>query len=232
MKESVSKYLIISLSLHFLVVIFFFYKTPDFKKSKTSILIVDLITDPESDRDNKNFDITKSKTNKKQIKHSNLDANKASKTFENKLDNKHVLHNQKLYRKKFDNPENNQETIKRVWGNLDSNKNISNDVPENQEIKFFTKAKYKIGSIKNPHPPYPLIARKRGWQGKIILNVLVNQNGYVEKINIERSSGFEILDKVSLNTIKKWQFIPAKYKDKNVTDKLNIPVKFVLSELK
>ena len=29
---------------------------------------------------------------------------------------------------------------------------------------------------KNPHPPYPMIARKEGWQGKLILNVFVNKN--------------------------------------------------------
>ena len=33
----------------------------------------------------------------------------------------------------------------------------------------FSKASYKFGTINNPHPPYPLIARKKGWEGKPLL---------------------------------------------------------------
>ena len=50
----------------------------------------------------------------------------------------------------------------------------------------FTRAIYKIGSIKNPHPPYPLIARKKGWQGKLTLNVWVDTNGWVNEIYIKK----------------------------------------------
>ena len=40
-----------------------------------------------------------------------------------------------------------------------------------------SKAIYKIGSDNNPHPPYPIIARKKGLQGKLILSVIVNNDG-------------------------------------------------------
>ena len=50
--------------------------------------------------------------------------------------------------------------------------------------KNLSKALYKIGSINNPHPPYPLIARKKGFEGKLILEVLVNEDGNVKSTSI------------------------------------------------
>ena len=76
--------------------------------------------------------------------------------------------------------------------------------------KNLSKALYKIGSINNPHPPYPFIARKKGFEGKLILEVLVNEDGSVKSTSIRESSGYEILDTVSKETVEKWTFIPAK----------------------
>ena len=52
--------------------------------------------------------------------------------------------------------------------------------------------------------------------------------GLVEKITILKSSGYEILDNESTNTIKRWKFKPAVIGDKPVNDVLEIPIKFVL----
>ena len=91
-----------------------------------------------------------------------------------------------------------------------------------------TNAKYKIGTLKNPHPEYPMIARKKGWQGRLVLNVRISENGDVLNINVVRTSGFKILDKTSVKTIKKWKFTPARLGKKNVEDYLNIPISFKL----
>ena len=89
-------------------------------------------------------------------------------------------------------------------------------------------AKYRIGTIKNPHPTYPLIARKKGWQGKLLLKVRVSENGNVMNVNIVKTSGFSILDKTSVETIKKWKFTPAQIGQNYVEDYLNIPITFKL----
>ena len=89
-------------------------------------------------------------------------------------------------------------------------------------------ATYKIGSIKNPHPKYPLIARKKGWQGRLLLNVRISENGDVININVIQTSGFEILDQTSIETIKGWKFTPAQIGKKKVEDFLNIPISFKL----
>ena len=109
----------------------------------------------------------------------------------------------------------------------DSLNKKSNDNRMSQN-KNLSKALYKIGSINNPHPPYPLIARKKGFEGKLILEVLVNEDGSVKSTSIRESSGYEILDTVSKETVEKWTFIPAKKMGQAVKDNIQVPIKFVL----
>ena len=111
----------------------------------------------------------------------------------------------------------------------DSLNKKSNDNRMSQN-KNLSKALYKIGSINNPHPPYPLIARKKGFEGKLILEVLVNEDGSVKSTSIRESSGYEILDTVSKKTVEKWTFIPAKKMGKAVKDNIQVPIKFVLTD--
>ena len=40
-------------------------------------------------------------------------------------------------------------------------------------------ATYKIGSAKNPHPTYPLIARKKGWEGRVLIQAEIDREGNV-----------------------------------------------------
>jgi len=42
-----------------------------------------------------------------------------------------------------------------------------------------------------------------------LLSVIVNEDGTVDNIEIEKSTGFQILDYISLQTIKKWFFLPV-----------------------
>ena len=103
-----------------------------------------------------------------------------------------------------------------------------------KSIKIVTPPKssatYKIGSEKNPHPTYPLIARKKGWEGRVILQTNVDKEGNVKYIRILESSGFKVFDDVSIQTLKKWKFKPAKMGNKYVEDIVNIPVRFVLTK--
>ena len=49
---------------------------------------------------------------------------------------------------------------------------------------------------------YPLIARKKGWQGTVIVSFVVCTDGKVQDVQIKESSGFSILDQSAVNTIK------------------------------
>ena len=102
---------------------------------------------------------------------------------------------------------------------------------ENQRTKstFASSATYKIGSAKNPHPSYPLIARKKGWEGRVIIQAEIDREGNVSEIKVLESSGFQVLDNASLETLKKWKFTPAKIGNKFVDDTVTIPVKFLIT---
>ncbi|MEK6689791.1 MAG: energy transducer TonB [Nitrospirota bacterium] len=55
---------------------------------------------------------------------------------------------------------------------------------------------------------YPWLARKKGIEGKVVLRFRVMQDGMVKEIELVESSGFEILDKVSVETIKRSAPLP------------------------
>lgn len=58
----------------------------------------------------------------------------------------------------------------------------------------------------NPPPHYPAIARRRGWQGTVIVAVTCDANGMVTTATVVRSSGHAVLDEAALATVRRWQF--------------------------
>jgi protein TonB len=50
---------------------------------------------------------------------------------------------------------------------------------------------------------YPHMARRMGWAGKVTVSFVVCENGYVENLKILETSGFGLLDKNAMETIKK-----------------------------
>lgn len=86
--------------------------------------------------------------------------------------------------------------------------------------------------LKNPAPVYPEYARERGWEGTVVLKVLVTSDGKVGEIHVGRSSGHRILDDSALSTVRKWQFQPARAGHMTFSSWIKIPVRFVLVEKK
>ncbi len=86
--------------------------------------------------------------------------------------------------------------------------------------------------LKNPAPVYPELARKRGWEGTVLLEAHISEKGTVSKISVSKSSGSKILDDSALESIKKWKFSPARLGAVSFSSRIRIPVKFVLEEEK
>ncbi|MGB5422463.1 MAG: energy transducer TonB [Desulfobacterales bacterium] len=81
---------------------------------------------------------------------------------------------------------------------------------------------------KNPPISYPKRARRKGYEGTVVLEVLVNRNGQVDDLRILASSGYAILDRSAVNSVKSWSFKPAK-KGKDAVDMwVKVPVRFKL----
>ncbi len=84
---------------------------------------------------------------------------------------------------------------------------------------------YKI----NPKPGYPMIARRNGYEGTVLLRVWVLESGKVGKIEVEKSSGYEILDNSALKAVRDWIFMPGKRNGVAITSWVTVPIKFQLS---
>ncbi len=60
-----------------------------------------------------------------------------------------------------------------------------------------------ISSIVRENISYPPIARRMGWEGKVVICFLLKSDGRVENIYVEKSSGYEILDANAIDTLQK-----------------------------
>jgi TonB family protein len=78
---------------------------------------------------------------------------------------------------------------------------------------------------------YPDHALERGLEGTATLFVLINENGSVEQVELQRSSGYALLDSAALQTAQTFQFSPAMLYDKPVKASVLIPVNFKLREI-
>ena len=63
----------------------------------------------------------------------------------------------------------------------------------------------KIGKYKQ----YPKIAQMRGWQGEVIVELLLDGNGKLKSKKILKSSSYDVLDKQALDMIDKAAPFPA-----------------------
>jgi protein TonB len=50
---------------------------------------------------------------------------------------------------------------------------------------------------------YPSLARKHGWEGTVLLGLRVEPDGQLDRIRLERSSGYAVLDNSALNSLKR-----------------------------
>lgn len=89
-----------------------------------------------------------------------------------------------------------------------------------------TQARYR----ETPKPSYPEQARKEGQQGRVLLRVLVDQEGKSKSVEVSRSSGSQTLDRAAVEAIRLWRFSPARYGDKPVESWVRIPVDFRLTD--
>ena len=94
----------------------------------------------------------------------------------------------------------------------------------------FTEAKPNY--LKNPAPPYPFEARQNGWQGTTILRVSVDKSGYPSQVELEKSSGYDTLDRSAMKTVRKWRFRAAQMGALTVESTVRVPVRFELNSRK
>jgi protein TonB len=93
-----------------------------------------------------------------------------------------------------------------------------------------TEPDFRASYLNNPRPPYPLLARRMGYEGKVILNVEVLAEGHAGQVLLQQSCGHDILDRAALETVRTWRFVPARHMGQAVTQWFLLPIRFSLSE--
>ena len=84
--------------------------------------------------------------------------------------------------------------------------------------------------IKSERPLYPQVARTQGWEGIVVLRIVVGTGGDVENVKTQTSSGFPALDESAAQSVKTWQFAPAKDGEFPIATKVDLPVRFSLDD--
>lgn len=90
-------------------------------------------------------------------------------------------------------------------------------------------AAFDLGSAGNPAPDYPIRARQRGWEGRVVLRVAVDDRGQPVAIDIATSSGHRVLDDAAHRTVARWVFQPATRGGQQVAGEAIVPVVFRLN---
>lgn len=82
--------------------------------------------------------------------------------------------------------------------------------------------------LRNPAPAYPLMSKRRGEKGRVMLDVRVLPDGTAEQVKLRASSGHERLDQAAIEAVRHWRFVPARSGDDPVAAWVTVPVTFAL----
>jgi TonB family protein len=82
--------------------------------------------------------------------------------------------------------------------------------------------------VYHPKPDYPERARREGWEGTVLLEVLIDSQGRPERVAINRSSGFAVLDHAAREAVESWRFRPASLGTRQIASTARVPIVFRL----
>lgn len=92
-------------------------------------------------------------------------------------------------------------------------------------IITYAKPKYKEGA----RPVYPKVAQRRGYEGRVLLEVEILETGEVDEVKIVASSGFRVLDKEAVRWVNTNPFLHGPNREKRT---YLVPVVFNFDEEK
>lgn len=112
----------------------------------------------------------------------------------------------------------------------DSAKTSASPEPETKQQTGMplVEARYDVSELKNPRPTYPLVARKRGYQGRVVLRVYVTTAGKCGEVKLVKTSGYKALDNAALAAVREWRFMPAHQGGEIKASWVEIPINFRL----
>ena len=86
------------------------------------------------------------------------------------------------------------------------------------------------GLASNRKPDYPIEARSRRQQGRVLLRVQVSATGDAASVEIVKSSGHPSLDQAARAAVRTWRFVPATRAGMAVAGSADVPIEFRMDE--
>ena len=87
-----------------------------------------------------------------------------------------------------------------------------------------------VKPVKTEHPPFPRFAREQGWEGTVILRLVIDRDGHVSSAEPRESSGYPLLDESAVQSVQQWTFLPAKNGEFPITAIVDLPIRFDLDQ--
>ena len=84
----------------------------------------------------------------------------------------------------------------------------------------------------NPAPRYPGAARRRNWEGTVVLDVVVDADGSAMSVAVANGSGHGVLDRAAVAAVMGWRFTPARRHGAAIVGVTEVEVAFRLADLK
>jgi periplasmic protein TonB len=84
--------------------------------------------------------------------------------------------------------------------------------------------------LNNPKPIYSIVSRRSNEQGTVIVSVLVGADGTAQQVELNKSSGFDRLDRAALDAVLRWRFVPGTRGGVPETMWFTVPIPFQLTK--
>ena len=81
---------------------------------------------------------------------------------------------------------------------------------------------------RQPKPRYPMVSRKLGEEGTVLVKGCIEENGSIRNVEIINGSGHARLDAEAIETVRRWTFSGGNQKSKKIISCYRIPIQFVL----
>jgi protein TonB len=77
-------------------------------------------------------------------------------------------------------------------------------------------------------PVYPELARMAGAEGRVLLDVWIDETGRVRNVQVLRSDAASTLEQAAIEAVRQWLFSPARQGGRPVAVRVSVPIEFRL----
>ena len=103
---------------------------------------------------------------------------------------------------------------------------LTNKKTASQQHTIITNPTYR----KWKKPVYPRRSIVKNQQGRVLVDARIDEQGRVIDLKIHQSSGYALLDRAAVKSVKKWIFEPVQHYGGTADATVRVPVNFVLAQ--